>query len=75
MAHMLNIQGLEEEENLLHPFFPPFKLAGREGLSFLHQFPASQGGMQAPFFAPAWLEPFQSVPGVEVDTGDGVAKL
>lgn len=55
MAHMLNIQGLEEEENLLHPFFPPFKLAGREGLSFLHQFPASQGGMQAPFLLlPGW---------------------
>lgn len=55
MAHMLNIQGLEEEENLLHPFFPPFKLAGREGLSFLHQFPASQGEMQAPFLLlPGW---------------------
>lgn len=48
MAHMLNIQGLEEEENLLHPFFPPFKLAGRGGLRFLHKCHDSQGGMQAP---------------------------
>lgn len=60
MAHMLNIQGLEEEQNLLHPFLIfSFKLAGREGLSFLQE-----------FRAPAWLEPFQSVPAVEVDTGD-----
>lgn len=30
--HMLNIQRLEEEENLLHPFFSPIKLSGRERL-------------------------------------------
>lgn len=51
MAHMLNIQGLEEEENLLHSFFPSFKLAGRGGLSFLHKFPFP-GRDAGSFFVP-----------------------
>lgn len=32
--HKLNIQCLEDEENLLHPFFSPIKLSGRERLDW-----------------------------------------
>lgn len=74
MAHMLNIQGLEEEENLLHPFFfPPLSWRKRriELSAQISLFPGRDAGS---FFAPAWLEPFQSVPGV-VGTGDGIPKL
>ena len=52
--HMLNIQGLEEAENLLHPFFFSLKVVWKRkaGQSLLYKFHASQGEMQAHFLQP-----------------------
>lgn len=53
--HMLNIEGLEEEENLFRfGFFSSHKVAWKRqaGLSLLYKFHTSQGEMQARFSQP-----------------------
>lgn len=62
-----------EEENLLHPFFPPLSWLEEKDWTFCTNFKFPREGAGS-FFAPAWLEPSQSVPGV-VGTGDEIPKL
>lgn len=69
MAHMLNIQGLEEEENLLHPFFPLPLIGWKRRIELSAQISCFPGKDAGSCFVPAWLEPFQSVPAVEVTQG------